>query len=184
MALGRRTMSSGLTTLMRSMTVMLLAMLLTGCDEKTSDTFAAKIGDRWFTLETAIDKAKQARGLGGRTEIPADGGMIFIFDDDQERQFWMLDCLVDMDILYVDRNGFIVSGYTMKAVPLKGESETQAEYEARLRRDASYPSRGRARYVIELQAGMIGQLDLERGQKLDLDLKRLEELAEQGDDDR
>ncbi len=156
--------------------VVILLIGLVGCDEKTTDTFTAKLGGQWFTLETAITPEKQKRGLGGRESIPDDGGMIFIFSTDENRNFWMLDCLVDIDILYVDRTGFIVSAYTMKAQPLQQPGETTREYEERLRAD-TYPSKGRARYVIELRAGRINELGLKRGQKLDLDLDRLKELA-------
>ncbi len=156
--------------------LLILLVGLVGCDEKTTDTFTAKLGGEWFTLDTAITPEKQKRGLGGRESIPDDGGMIFIFSTDEVRNFWMLDCLVDIDILYVDRAGFIVSAYTMKAQPLQQPGETKTEYETRLRAD-SYPSKARARYVIELRAGRINELGLKRGQKLDLDLDRLKELA-------
>ncbi|MCC6909189.1 MAG: DUF192 domain-containing protein [Phycisphaerales bacterium] len=154
---------------------------LRGCDEESTDTFTAKLGGEWFTLDTAITLAEQKRGLGGRESIPDDGGMIFIFSRDEERNFWMLDCLVDMDIMYIDRTGFIVSTYTMKAQPLRQPGESQQQYEQRLRAD-SYPSKGRARYAIELRAGRMAELGLRRGQQLELDLDRLKELAASADD--
>lgn len=153
-----------------------------GCDEKTSNTFAVKIADQWFTLETALTLADQARGLGGRDQIAEDGGMIFVFKRDRERRFWMKDCLVDIDILYLDRRGFIVRAYEMKAVPLRGPNESQAEYESRLRAGDQYPSKGLTRYVIELKDGKIRELGLKRGQKIDLDLNRLKKLADSVDD--
>lgn len=161
----------------------LLIMLvgLQGCDKQTTDTFTCKLGGQWFTLETALDEDKQARGLGGRESIPDDGGMIFVFKDDKERHFWMLDCLVDIDIIYVDRTGFIVSTYTMKAQPLRQPGEADRTYRDRIRAVAEYPSNGMARYVIELRAGRIKELGLKRGDKLDLDLKRLKELADSDD---
>lgn len=150
-----------------------------GCDSGTTDTFTCQIGGEWFTLETAISESKQQKGLMHREEIPADGGMIFVFDNDQERSFWMAYCLVDMDILYVDRTGRIVSAYTMKVREPRRPQESVQEYEARIRQDR-YPSNGKCRYVIELQAGMIRKLGLKKGDLLDLDLKRLERLADAG----
>jgi len=160
----------------------LLTLAFAGCDKESTDTYAAKIGGQWFTLETAISQDDQTRGLGGRESIADDGGMIFVFDRDEERNFWMLDCLVDMDIIYVGREGFIMSTYTMKAQPLRRPSESQEQYEGRLRAD-TYPSRGRCRYVIELRAGRINELGLRQGQKIELDLDRLKALA-RSDDDR
>lgn len=152
-----------------------------GCDDRTSGTFTTRLGGEWFTLETAIDRESQARGLMDRTEIADDGGMIFIFDRDEERNFWMKNCLIDIDILYVDRTGRIVSMYTMKALPPQRDDETEIEYERRVRREGSYPSGGRTRFVIELRAGRAEELGLQEGQKLDLDLDHLKELAESDD---
>jgi uncharacterized membrane protein (UPF0127 family) len=154
---------------------------LQGCDEETTGTFTVKLGGEWFTLETAIDEETQKLGLGGRTEIADDGGMIFINNDDQKREFWMKDCLVNMDIIYVERGGFIDSIFTMKAVEPQQPNETLAQYELRLKKTASYPSRGKCRYIIELREGRANELGLERGQKLELDLKWLKRLAEQSD---
>lgn len=148
-----------------------------GCDGGTTDTFTCELGGKWFTLETAISESTQQKGLMHREEIVEDGGMIFIFDNDQERSFWMAYCVTDMDIMYVDRTGRIISAYTMKARPARGPQESVQEYEARIRQDR-YPSNGKCRYVIEVQAGMIRKLGLKKGDLLDLDLKRLERLAD------
>lgn len=170
---------------LRAMCLVALActalLATTGCDEQTSGTFTAKLGDEWFTLETALDPATQARGLGGRTEIPENGGMIFVGDIDERKSFWMKDCLIDMDIIFVDRAGYIDSVYTMKAVPLRQPNETEADYERRLRDTASYESIGRVRYVIEIRAGKARELGLKRGDKLPLDLNRLKELEAAAD---
>ena len=64
--------------------------------------------------------------------------------------------------------------HKMKAEPPKRENESTPAYERRLRR---YPSRGRAQFVIELEAGSIALLELERGQTIELDLPRLKQLA-------
>lgn len=175
-----RTMNS-LSAPWRLAAALILLVSLVGCDKKSTDTFTTKLGGQWFTLETALDEDKQARGLGGRESIPDDGGMIFVFDNDKERNFWMLDCLVDIDILYVERTGYIVSTYTMKAQPLQQPGEADRAYRDRLRASAAYLSNGMARFVIELRAGRIKELGLKRGDKIDLDLNRLKELADSVD---
>ena len=152
---------------------------LRGCDAETTDTFTCQLGGEWFTLETAISESKQQKGLMNREDIPVDGGMIFIFDDDQERSFWMAYCLVDMDIMYVDRTGRVINAYTMKARPARGDMESVQEYERRIREDR-YPSNGKCRYVIEIQTGKMRELGIKKGDLLDLDLKRLQKLADSG----
>jgi len=157
---------------------------LTGCDNETSGTFATQIGDQWFTLEIANDKATRDQGLMFREEIADDGGMIFVFNSDQERSFWMKNCLVDIDILYIDRTGHILSAYTMKAQPPQEADESEVAYEGRIRQNANYLSNGKARYVIELKAGKIRELNLQHEEKLKLDLNRLKQIANKTDDGR
>lgn len=152
-------------------------MLMSGCDEQTTGTVTTQIGGQWFTLETAISEAQRNQGLMGRTEVAADGGMIFVFDDDVERSFWMKNCLMDIDIVFVDRAGFVVSTAEMKKQPPKRADESEAAYDVRMRRTGSYPSGGRCRYVIELQPGRIRALGLKKGDKIPLDLEELKKLA-------
>lgn len=152
-------------------------MLMSGCDKETSGTITTQIGGQWFTLETAISEEQRNQGLMGRTEIAPDGGMIFLFDDDTERSFWMKNCLMDIDIVFVDRAGFVVSTAEMKKQPPKRADESEAAYDERMRRTGSYPSGGRCRYVIELQPGKIRALGLKKGDKIPLDLEELKKLA-------
>lgn len=168
---------------------LLVAMLLTGCatiiqgcDDQTTDTFSVKIGGEWFTLETAYTLEKRAKGLMHRESVPENGGMIFIFNDARERSFWMKNCLVDIDILYLDRANRILTAYRMKAQPPQGEDESELEYEDRIRRTGDYPSNGPSQIVIELKAGKIAELGLRRGQKIDLDPDHLKTLIELADD--
>lgn len=156
--------------------------LLAGCDDEATGTTTAEIGRQWFTLEVAASTEDRAQGLMNRTEIPDDGGMIFIFKDSRERSFWMKNCLVDMDIIYLDRSHRIVSAYNMKKQPLKKHSESESDYEDRIRNSASYPSRGASQFVIELKDGKIQQLGLQRGEKIILDANELKELVRKADD--
>lgn len=48
-----------------------------------------------------------ARGLGGRTEIPADYGMLFVFDRRCVCGFWMKGMLSAIDILWLDDDGTV-----------------------------------------------------------------------------
>ena len=40
-------------------------------------------------------------GMMGRDNL--DGGMLFLFDDIAERSFWMKDCLIPLDIIFMVR---------------------------------------------------------------------------------
>ena len=127
-----------------------------------------------FELELANDDASRAYGLMGRTEIPPYGGMLFIFPDADIRSFWMGDCLVDIDIIFLDPQGRVTATHQMRAEPPRRAHETNDAYRSRL---AEYSSVHPAQFAIELAAGTLKELNLEVEDKIALDLRRLKALA-------
>ena len=105
------------------------------------------IASETFTLEVAADDRTREKGLMGRTQIAPDRGMLFIYPSARVLSFWMANCLIDIDILYVDAQGKIVSTHKMKAPLPRRDDESQAAYEARL---ARYSSKWPAQFAIEL----------------------------------
>lgn len=134
-----------------------------------------EIGGRAFTLELVADPATRERGLGGRESIPEDGGMLFSFPDSRLRQFVMRDCLVPIDIIFLDGAGRIVAMHHMPVEEPQKPEESRLQYEMRLNR---YSSRYNAQYAIELKGGMLENLNLQPGQQIDLDTKRLADITE------
>ena len=86
------------------------------------------------------------------TDFKDDDTMTFVFSGEDERRFWMHNTLVDLDICYCDKNGKIVKTYTM----------------AKLDETTDYSSKGGAMYVIELKAGILKKLGIEKGMKFDI----------------
>ena len=132
------------------------------------------IGEHTFKLEVAANTKTRAKGLMGREKIDEHGGMIFIYKRAQMQSFWMKNCLVDIDILYLDSRGRIVSMHKMKKEPPRGENESVIDYERRLKR---YPSRRPAQFIIELKPGSIDRLKPKVGQTIELDLPRLRQIV-------
>lgn len=118
-----------------------------------------------FDLELAADPARRERGLSGRDAIDARGGMLFVFPDDAPRTFWMRDCKIDIDVAFLDRSGRVVAAHRMRAEPPRQPHESEAQYQLRLRR---YPSLAPARFAVELRAGMLTQLGLSAGSRVDV----------------
>jgi uncharacterized membrane protein (UPF0127 family) len=139
------------------------------------------IDDRPFHLELALTPEERDRGLMNRASIPEDGGMLFIFPDTAMRSFWMLNCLVDIDIIFLDGNGRITAMHHMRALEPKREDETELEYQRRVGR-WRYGSRFPAQFAIELRGGTIRELDLEIDDRIELDLARLKAMARSVDD--
>jgi uncharacterized membrane protein (UPF0127 family) len=136
------------------------------------------IGKHEFNLELALDDASRARGLMHRDHIDEHGGMLFVFPDSKvtRQSFWMKNCLVDMDIIYLDRSGRVTATHRMKAQPPQRADESDAVYEARMSRSA-YPSGYPAQFAIELRSGWLDQLNLKVEDRIELDVSRLKALA-------
>jgi uncharacterized membrane protein (UPF0127 family) len=88
-------------------------------------------------VELARTDAERARGLMGRTSLPEDRGMLFLFDETAEHAFWMKDTPLPLDMIFIDEEGRIV-GIVERAAP-----RTLAQ------RTVGVPSR----YVLEVNGG-------------------------------
>lgn len=157
-------------------------LAMRGCDEKTGgEVQAVKIGDRRFFLEVVDDDAERMKGLGGRTHIEDNGGMLFVFPFVRETHFVMRDCLTDIDIIFLDPAGRIVAMHEMKFAgqerrsPEEGQpGEIHDAYEQRL---TKYPSRFPSQFAIELKGGTLPSLKLKEGDKIELPLAELKKRA-------
>jgi uncharacterized membrane protein (UPF0127 family) len=132
------------------------------------------IAGEMFKLELAADFASRNKGLMGRTSIDDRGGMLFIHTDPAVLSFWMANCVIDIDILFLDSQGRITATHQMKAEPPKHQNESQKAYEDRLKR---YSSKRIAQFAIELKAGSIERLKLKPGQVIEAEWERLRKLA-------
>lgn len=140
-------------TLARLILVSLL-LLLSAC-ASASTPWVELAGER-FQVEIADDDAERARGLMFRDEMPAGHGMLFIHDRQEPQAYWMKNTRIPLDILYFDQERRLVS--QQRDVPPCSAGD----------RCPPYPSRGPARYVLELNAGQAARLKLEDGAELRL----------------
>ena len=156
--------------------LLMLILPLVGCSKPTivNGWTPVKIGTKTFQLEIVADDDTRTLGLGGRTELDADKGMLFSFPDARLRNFVMRDCFIDIDIIFLDANARIIAMHHMPIEEPKGDDETMYQYEIRLKK---YSSRYNAKYAIELAGGMLEQLKLNEGDKINLDTETLESIS-------
>lgn len=147
------------------------------------------VGGRAFSLEPVFDDEFRFKGLSGRTEIAADGGMLFVFKEPKVHEFVMRDCPIAIDIIYLDAAGRVTATHKMVPETPRGEDEkvlslpfptapawsaTNDKYEKRLKR---YSSKFASQYVIELKGNTLDEIKVKEGDKIELDRARLKKLA-------
>lgn len=130
-----------------------LTFIAGGCAQ-TADKPWAEVNGRRFSIEVADTDALRERGLMFRRDLADDQGMLFIHDDASPIAYWMKNTYIPLDILYFDERKKLVSAQLN--VPPCGE---QAQCPI-------YPSAGPAKYVLEINAGLAGQLKLKPGDAL------------------
>lgn len=119
-----------------------------------------------FDAELCLDDATRSLGMGGRDAFPEGTAMIFVHPRPRVLNYWMKDCLIDMDMIFVDATGKVASFHEAKRERLRKRSETAAAYEARLPR---YGPTRPVQFVIELPPGSIRRLKPSVGQPVAID---------------
>ncbi len=152
--------------------LLVVAVAGNGCaDSKVHDDppgiQTVQLGGRTFHLELAMDDRSRYQGLSDRSEIPADGGMLFVFPTAAVRQFVMRRCLVPIDLIYLDPAGRILSMHTMKIEP-----DDTPEYLL-----TRYSSPWPAQFAIELRGGSLDTLGLSVNDPIALPLQELKQRA-------
>ena len=113
-----------------------------------------ELGGQRFIVEVADDEAERNRGLMFRDQMPADAGMLFVYDAERPLAFWMKNTRIPLDILYFDDQRKLVSARKNTPPCSLGD------------RCPPYPSAAPALYVLELNAGTAARLGVKDGDEL------------------
>lgn len=127
-----------------------------------------------FDCELCLEPASRDIGMAARTEFPAATAMIFVHPRPRMLNYWMKDCLIEMDIVMVDKNGVITALHEAVREKLRTKDESLDTYQARL---PLYGTPTPAKYVIELPPGTVARLKPKVDQRIDIDWKSLDALA-------
>ncbi len=103
-----------------------------------------------FDIEIADDDYKTQTGLMYRSGMDKEQAMLFIFNEEQPRSFYMKNTEFSLDIIFIDSHNKIVS---------IGEEATPYSLE-------SIPSTKPAQYVLEINGGLANELDIQIGDSI------------------
>jgi uncharacterized membrane protein (UPF0127 family) len=70
---------------------------------------ALRIGQHTFVAEVAATPSQREHGLMGRKQLPANGGMLFVFERAAPHCFWMRNTPLPLSIAFIDANGRITN---------------------------------------------------------------------------
>jgi len=125
--------------------------------DKLFDKADFKLGSSKFTAYVADDEAKRERGLMFVENMPADVGMLFVFDEERPLGFWMKNTLIPLQIAFFNRAGKVVDIQEME--PAKSSMSREVP---------TYHSKSDARYALEMNAGWFTRHKVRNGDTLKL----------------
>ncbi|HVJ17607.1 MAG TPA: DUF192 domain-containing protein, partial [Polyangiaceae bacterium] len=113
-------------------------------------TFVEAPGTPRVGVEIADSNSERERGLMYRTSMPEDQGMLFSWADERVRTFWMHNTCLPLDMLFIDKQGFIAG--IVEQVPVLNDAP----------RSVACP----VAHVLELNAGYARSHGLKPGTRV------------------
>lgn len=114
-------------------------------------------GSTEIRAEVAATPSARQVGLMHRRSLETSSGMIFVFPDRRELDFWMLNVPIPLSIAFLDDDGTIVRLHEMTpgdGIPAQDQPR--------------YRSAGAVRLALEMEGGWFARHGLKEGDKLDL----------------
>jgi hypothetical protein len=99
------------------------------------------LGGKTVVVEIADTDERRAYGLMFRNSLPKDEGMLFIFEDERIRSFWMKNTLIPLSIAYINKDKILTEIVDMQPAILGAA------------RPKSYPSKKKSMYALEMNIG-------------------------------
>lgn len=131
-----------------------LALLIIICAVLLHDrnsSVSMRASGHTYNLTLATTPQAQARGLGGRSAMPSNQGMLFTFSNPGLECFWMKGMRFSLDMIWLNKQKKVV--YVQSNVA-----------------PSTYPNSFcptlPAKYVIELDAGQVEAMHLQQGQHI------------------
>ncbi len=129
---------------------LLLLATLTGTPALAEDVpLQLQVGAAGLMAEYARTPSERERGLMERTDMPADHGMLFRFDDFRRHCLWMKNTPLPLSAAFMNEEGRIVDIIDLE--PLSTEIRCSGEP---------------ARYALEMNQGWFGKNGIDVGEQV------------------
>jgi hypothetical protein len=111
-----------------------------------TDTIPLTITGYVLQVELATTPEQRSKGLMFREDVPANGGMLFVFPYAREVSFWMKNTPLPLSIAFLDENRRILNIADMQPFDTTG-----------------HRSAGQARYALEVHQGWFAERGIQAG---------------------
>ncbi|HEU4535866.1 MAG TPA: DUF192 domain-containing protein [Polyangiaceae bacterium] len=108
-------------------------------------------------VEVMASEELRSRGLMYRRELAENRGMLFAFDEESPRAFWMRNTCLPLDMVFVAADGFVVG--VLENVPTMNDDPREV--------------RCAAKYVLEVNAGYCRRHGIKAGQSMAIETTAL-----------
>jgi len=142
---------------MKKLAFLALILSISAC---TSTMPSVTINNITYQVEIADETDERSLGLMNRQELAPNQGMLFIFNDERIRSFWMKNTYIPLDMIFINKNQEIVTIHE-NVRPCEEQSPKQNTC-------SSYQSTEPAKYVLEINAGEAKKNNLQVGDALNI----------------
>jgi len=111
-----------------------------------------------FDVELALTSKERNQGLMFRDYLEENKGMLFVYVIEEKRSFWMKNTLIPLDIIWLNQNKEVVF-ISKNNQPCKNDE------------CSTINSDQKAKYVLELNEGIIEKIGLEVGDRANFDIE-------------
>jgi uncharacterized membrane protein (UPF0127 family) len=121
------------------------------CSSGLEERIKVLIGGESFRIEVARTEEQKRQGLMHRNSLGRREGMIFVYQTDQHLAFWMKNTTIPLTLAYLSKEGRIMQIEELEPLSLKSVVAERA-----------------VRYGLELPAGVLEELGVEVGDRVQL----------------
>jgi len=124
---------------------------LLSCSSGLDERIEVVIRGQSFHIEVARTAEQKQQGLMNRKSLGDREGMIFVYETDQHLAFWMKNTTIPLTLAFLSKDGQIMQIEQLKPLSLKSVVSERA-----------------VRYGLELPAGVLEELGVEVGDRIQL----------------
>ncbi len=124
---------------------------LAACSDDNHAVLHTAKGNFSFNIEVVDTDAGRERGLMFRTALAPDAGMLFDFLTPQPVEFWMVNTLIPLDMVFIAADGTVRNIHA----------------NARPQDPTPIPSDGPVQFVLEIPGGRAAEIGLAPGDRMD-----------------